>query len=216
MGLFHRGKKNNDDEPDSVQTNSFSDIMNGLQYAVNCAQDTLQNHQIQNLTRLFEGTNANNANTFQSKKIMVGDKTIDIPLIALISHHYLAMDNVQIKFKAKVGSVESQIPENNLLLSSPHRANLQMQMSNIKPDTDDVMEVCVNFKVQETPESISRIIGNYSAPIEVSPIGMRDHLTVLQQQELHCISNFRSSWRFLRWSVTWQNHRHRCQFGSNR
>lgn len=31
MGLFHRGKKNNDDEPDSVQTNSFSDIMNGLQ-----------------------------------------------------------------------------------------------------------------------------------------------------------------------------------------
>ena len=42
------------------------------------------------------------ANTFQSKKIMVGDKTIDIPLIALISHHYLAMDNVQIKFKAKV------------------------------------------------------------------------------------------------------------------
>ena len=81
MGLFHRGKKNNDDEPDSVQTNSFSDIMNGLQYAVNCAQDTLQNHQIQNLTRLFEETNANNANTFQSKKIMIGDKTIDIPLI---------------------------------------------------------------------------------------------------------------------------------------
>lgn len=72
---------------------------------------------------------------------MVGDKTIDIPLIALISHHYLAMDNVQIKFKAKVGSVESQIPENNLLLSSPQRANLQMQMSNIKPDADDVMEV---------------------------------------------------------------------------
>lgn len=34
---------------------------------------------------------------------------------------------------------------------------------------------------------------NYSAPIEVSPIGMSDHLTVLQQQELHCISNFRSS-----------------------
>ena len=37
------------------------------------------------------------------------------------------------------------------------------------------------------------VIGNYSAPIEVSPIGMSDHLTVLQQQELHCISNFRSS-----------------------
>ena len=58
-------------------------------------------------------------------------------------------------------AVESQIPENNLLLSSPQRANLQMQMSNIKPDADDVMEVCVNFKVQETPESISRIIDDF-------------------------------------------------------
>ena len=36
-----------------------------------------------------------------------------------------------------------------------------MQMSNIKPDADDVMEVCVNFKVQETPESISRIIDDF-------------------------------------------------------
>lgn len=160
MGLFHRDKKNNDDEPDSVQTNSFSDIMNGLQYAVNCAQDTLQNHQIQNLTRLLK-EQMQITQIRSNQKIMVGDKTIDIPLIALISHHYLAMDNVQIKFKAKVGSVESQIPENNLLLSSPHRANLQMQMSNIKPDTDDVMEVCVNFKVQETPESISRIIDDF-------------------------------------------------------
>ena len=131
MGLFHRDKKNNEEEPDSVPTNSFSDIMNGLQYAVNCAQDTLQNHQIQNLTRLFGGINANEANTFQSEKIMVGDRTIDIPIIALISHHYLAMDNVQIKFKAKVGSVESQAPENSLLLSNTHRANLQMQMSYI-------------------------------------------------------------------------------------
>ena len=39
----------------------------------------------------------------------------------------------------------------------------------------------------------SIVKSNYSAPIEVSPIGMSDHLTVLQQQELHCISNFRSS-----------------------
>lgn len=161
MGLFHRDKKNDEDESDSVPTNSLSDIMNGLQYAVNCAQDTLQNHQIQNLTRLFRGTNANEANMFQSEKIMVGDRTIDIPIIALISHHYLAMDNVQIKFKAKVGSVESQAPENSLLLSNTHRANLQMQMSNIKSDADDVMEVCVNFKVQETPESISRIIDDF-------------------------------------------------------
>ena len=36
MGLFHRDKKNNDDEPDSVQTNSFSDIMNGGKFTHIC------------------------------------------------------------------------------------------------------------------------------------------------------------------------------------
>ena len=37
----------------------------------------------------------------------------------------------------------------------------RMQMSNIKPDADDVMEVCVNFKVQETLDSISLIIDDF-------------------------------------------------------
>jgi len=162
MGLFHKEKKHDDNNnPDSTQTNSFSDIMNGLQYAVNCAQDTLQSHQIQNLTRLLTETEKG-VNSFHYEKIRVGDKVVNIPLIALISHHYLAMDNVQISFKAKVGSVTSQVSANDqALLSVPNRANLQMQMSNIKPEENDVMEVSVNFKVQDTPESISRIIDDF-------------------------------------------------------
>ena len=162
MGLFHKEKKHNEeDNPETSQTNSFSDIMNGLQYAVNCAQDTLQSHQIQNLTKLLS-ENEKGVNSFHYEKIRVGDEVVNIPLIALVSHHYLAMDNVQISFKAKVGSVTSQVSANDrALLSIPDRANLQMQMSNIKPEENDVMEVSVNFKVQETPESISRIIDDF-------------------------------------------------------
>ena len=52
-------------------------------------------------------------------------------------------------------------------------------------------EAFINLIVDIFNRMIS--FSNYSAPIEVSPIGMSDHLTVLQQQELHCISNFRSS-----------------------
>lgn len=162
MGLFHKEKKHKEeDNPETSQTNSFSDIMNGLQYAVNCAQDTLQSHQIQNLTKLL-AANEKGVNSFHYERIRVGDKVVNIPLIALVSHHYLAMDNVQISFKAKVGSVTSQVSANDrALLSIPDRANLQMQMSNIKPEENDVMEVSVNFKVQETPESISRIIDDF-------------------------------------------------------
>ena len=49
------------------------------------------------------------------------------------------------------------------------------------------------IKIEPRDFNYELISSNYSAPIEVSPIGMSDHLTVLQQQELHCISNFRSS-----------------------
>ncbi len=41
MGLFHRGKKNNDDEPDSVQTNSFSEYPFPLIFV--CKKDLWQN-----------------------------------------------------------------------------------------------------------------------------------------------------------------------------
>lgn len=164
MGIFNKKKK--EEDTDNIPTNSFTDIMNGLQYAVNSAQDILQNHQLQSLTRLFSTTNDGNGKSFVSQQIKLGDRVVDVPLIALISHHYLAMDNVEIKFKAKVGSVESQnVLKNeltdNMLMSSPNQANLQMQMSGIKPDANDVMEVSVNFKVQETPESISRIIDDF-------------------------------------------------------
>lgn len=165
MGIFNK-KKQDEEEQDAVPTNSFTDIMNGLQYAVNSAQEILQNHQIQSLTRLFDAANGENGRQFVSQKIRLGDRIVDVPLIALISHHYLAMDNVEIKFKAKVGSVESQEVTRNsladgLLMSSRNQANLQMQMSGIKPEADDVMEVTVNFKVQETPESISRIVDEF-------------------------------------------------------
>lgn len=162
MGIFNK-KKREESMPDTIQTNSFTDIMNGLQFAVNSAQEILQNHQLQGLTRLFSATNDTDGKRLLSQQIKIGDKVVDVPLIALISHHYLSMDNVEIKFKAKVGSVESQEMmrnslADNMLMSSSNRANLQMQMSGIKADADDVMEVCVRFKVQETPESISRII----------------------------------------------------------
>ena len=89
------------------------------------------------------------------------------------------MDNVQIKFKAEVGSVESQIPENNLLLSSLHRANLQMQMSNIKPDADDVMEVCVNFRFRR----LRRALLIYTWPGNVRELRQKIMGAVLQAQE---------------------------------
>ncbi len=72
MGLFD--KKHNDMPTPVAHTNSFTDIMNGLQYAVNSAQEMLQHHQVQSLLNLFSATEnpstaneANAANTVGRK-----------------------------------------------------------------------------------------------------------------------------------------------------
>lgn len=165
MGLFDRKKKKQTDEP--VSADSFGDILNGLQHAINSAQTILQNHQVQSLVRMFDTADGSGSRKLVTQPIRVGDRVVDVPLLALVSHHYLAMDHVEVRFKARVGSVESQrIPDNGtddrlqrcLLPEGERRADLQMRMSGIPQGAGDVMEVCVDFKVQQTPESISRLI----------------------------------------------------------
>lgn len=77
MGIFNK-KKRDDNERDTVPANSFIDIMNGLQYAVNSAQEILQNHQLQSLTRLFAATNNDDGKQFLSQKIKLGERIVDV------------------------------------------------------------------------------------------------------------------------------------------
>lgn len=66
MGIFNK-KKNEESVPGIVQTHSFTDIMNGLQFAVNSVREILQNHQLQALPRLFSATNNADGKKFLSE-----------------------------------------------------------------------------------------------------------------------------------------------------
>lgn len=148
MGLF-----------DKKQKYAFSDILKGLQYAINSAQDMLQAQQVQNLMRFWSGNNGEPL----TQKMKIGERELDVPLMALVPHSHLEIDDVEIKFKAKIGDIASHSIadrlQNNQGLT---HADLQMNMEGIKATDDDVMEITIRFKSKETPEGVARLTDEYN------------------------------------------------------
>ena len=148
MGLFDRKERY-----------AFSDILKGLQHAINSAQDMLQAQQIQGLMRFWS---ANDGNPL-TQKVKVGERELDVPLMTLVPHSHLEMDDVEIKFKAKIGDIASHSFADKLQNGQGlTRADLQMEMDGIKATDDDVMEITIRFKSKETPEGVARLTDEYN------------------------------------------------------
>lgn len=151
MGLFDKKKKY-----------ALSDILKGLHQAVNSAQEMLQAQQVQNLARFWQ----TNDGSPVSQKVKIGDREMEVPLMALVSHSHLEMDDVEIKFKARIGEVAShssanRLDSNNALTHS----DLQMELEGIKATDNDVMEITIRFKAKETPEGVARLTDEYNKMI---------------------------------------------------
>ena len=148
MGLFDRKQKY-----------AFSDILKGLLYAINSAQDMLQAQQVQGLMR-FWGSNSGEPVT---RKVKIGERELDVPLMTLVPHSHLEIDDVEIKFKAKIGDIDSHSIADKLQNGeSLTRADMQMEMEGIKASDDDGMEITIHFKSKETPEGVARLTDEYN------------------------------------------------------
>lgn len=141
---------------------ALSDLLKGLHNAVNSVQEMLQAQQVQNLAKFWQESDG----TPISQKVKIGDGELNIPLISLVSHSHLEMDDVEIKFKARVGDVAShslanKLNDNNCLSYS----ELQMEMEGIKTTDNDVMEITIRFKQKDTPEGVARLTDEYNKQI---------------------------------------------------
>ena len=134
---------------------ALSDILKGLQQAVSSATSMLQAQQMDNLSHFWtkDGWPI-------TKKVQIGERELEVPIMALVSHNNLVMDDKEIKFKARIGDVSSHSIPNVLEANNAvSYAELQVDMGANKTDVDGMMEITVHFKIKDTLDGINRLTG---------------------------------------------------------
>lgn len=139
---------------------SLSEILKGIQQAVNSAQDMLQAQQLQNLSRFLTGS----AGAPLSRKVTLGDRQTDVPLMALMPQCQLAMENVEVRFCAKVGDIATAELQGVKDGEVPH-ADLMVALEGVKLKDDSTMQFTIRFSRTQTPEGISRLLDEYNKQI---------------------------------------------------
>lgn len=135
-------------------TFDFSEILKGLQQAVSSVTDMLQAQQMDNLTHFWtkDGKPV-------TKNMQIGDRNLEVPLMVLVPHNNLMMDDVEVKFKARISDVSSHSIPNTLKANNVLAyAELQVNMDDIKADADNVVEITVHFKVKDNTEGVNRLL----------------------------------------------------------
>ena len=161
MGFFH---------PKQID---LAEILKGLQAAVVSAEEMLQLKQMESF-RKFWTQDGNAVYRPITKKLQLGDRIVEVPLITLVHHNSLALDTVEFKFKAKVTDAQSRkVPTDFLYTpqlnskqppSASHHV-MQLELENIKTDEDSIMEIKITFKGQEPAESLSRLLNDFDKRI---------------------------------------------------
>ncbi len=82
-------------------TQTISDIIRGMQYAVNTAQDTLQKQQFRMLEQYFDTETGEPEMRFIT---LPGGRRVYIPLITLIPANMLAIDELEMDFSVRIAS----------------------------------------------------------------------------------------------------------------
>lgn len=132
---------------------ALPDILKGLQQAISSATSMLQAQQMDNLSHFW--TKDGRPIT---KKVQIGERELEVPIMALVSHNNLVMDEVEIKFKARIGDVSSHSIPNVLKANNAlSYAELQVDMDDIKADANDMMEITVHFRIKDTLDGINRL-----------------------------------------------------------
>ncbi len=149
MKIFPLGK--------AKESHSLPDLIKGLQYAVSSAQDMLVAQHIQMFESYFDSDGV-----ALTKKIKNGAGAhIDVPLLTLMPHNSLLLDEIEITFAARIQHVSNYQAANAPLAVS--LANFEMNVASpaqSKSDKD-VMNVSLRFKAAPPPEGFARIVDDY-------------------------------------------------------
>ena len=151
MGIFSRRKSKH----------ALSDILKGLQCAINSVCEMAQAQQVQNLKKFWNESDGSPL----CRKVKIGNKEIQVPLAILVSHNYLEMEDMVVNFKTRVSDIESKSLTNLLNYREESHSDLKVEMENVKLDDDNVLDITIRFKPKGNPEGIINLMDQYNKNI---------------------------------------------------
>lgn len=151
-------------------TQTFADIIRGMQYAVNTAHEMLERYHITLLNKYFDEKGRP-----EKKEIWLGeDRKIEVPIITLINQGSLSIEEMEICFKAKIDGVSVKSSQ---ALETGKDINIDRTTFNMNftPSTRDgnTVDVRIKFKSTQPPEGVSRIVDEYNKilePVTITPV----------------------------------------------
>lgn len=186
MGIFSKRPKH------EIATGvDLSQVIRGMQHAVNEAQRTLETHHLKSLLRFFYADG-------EPKSVdlhLGGTKHIDIPLVTLANHSSLKIEELEMEFKARIENVRVEEPEEiQDIVENSGETNREASASDKMSDSwsqngnaafsigfsptekdgeqTNTVTVRIKFSSANQPEGLSRIIDEYNklvAPYDVHP-----------------------------------------------
>lgn len=150
------------------QVRTFSDIIRGLQYSVNTAQQILERHHLYLFKKYFDDKGVPVMREFQLSPTRV----LNVPEISLIGQHALAIDEMEIEFNARINALELKEDEAQDGSNTKYwidRATFDVDFSP-SSRSDNLLKVKIKFKAVDQPEGVSRVIDEYDklvSPIDI-------------------------------------------------
>lgn len=82
----------------------------------------------------------------------------DIPIIALVPHNTLQIDEISVDFNTKIKNLTDKKLLNSANSLEVAHADYDMTIESGTANGDDIMHVNVKFKASPSPEGLSRVI----------------------------------------------------------
>ena len=148
---------------------TFSDIIRGMQYAVNTAQETLQNYQFSQMQRYFH----EDGKPYIVWITLSDGRRIEVPQITLVPQSLLSIEELEMSFKVQVAhtEVKGNEPEKQTAdgktAKEPDRSSFQVQFARrAMPGEGEekqgaeagTISVRIKFKAIPIPEGAARLL----------------------------------------------------------
>lgn len=148
---------------------TFADLIRGLQHSVNAAMEMLEARNIELLGRYFD----KEGNAATRRLIVSDDTAIDIPIISIVNPSAMNIKEVEMEFDVQINASELKrkaAQEGFMVGDEEHAFNTGVERSCFEVSFGgkknlSTMNVKIKFEATPIPEGLSRVIEEYDKTI---------------------------------------------------